>query len=90
MAAAKDGRSWACSGLFSRRRRLAKRFGRGGIPITVPDESLNYGETRFITIGHLDGRMVVTVWTPRAGARRIISLRKANEREQAAYGPRLG
>jgi uncharacterized DUF497 family protein len=61
-----------------------------GDVITVPDERRDYGETRFITIGRLDGRMVVTVWTQRDGARRIISLRKANEREQAAYGPRLG
>lgn len=33
----------------------------------------------------LDGRMVVMVWTLRGEARRIISLRKANEREQARY-----
>ncbi len=61
-----------------------------GDVITVPDERRDYGETRFIIIGRLDGRMVVTVWTQRDGARRIISLRKANESEQAAYGPRLG
>jgi uncharacterized DUF497 family protein len=34
--------------------------------------------------------MVVLVWTPRGADRRVISLRKANDREQAAYGPRLG
>ena len=51
---------------------------------------LDYGEDRFITIGKLDGRMVVVVWTRRSETRRIISLRKANEREKAAYGPRLG
>ncbi|WP_425388002.1 hypothetical protein [Azospirillum halopraeferens] len=34
-------------------------------------------------------RMVVLVWTPRGDARRIISMRKANDREQALYGPRL-
>jgi uncharacterized DUF497 family protein len=39
--------------------------------------------------GRLDGRMVVTVWIPRGAARRIVSLRKANEREQALYGDRL-
>lgn len=49
---------------------------------------MDYGETCFITVGHLDGRMVVTVCTPRAGARRIISMRKANEREQDVYDPR--
>ena len=44
---------------------------------------------RFITIGRLDGRMVVSVWTPRGAGRRLISLRKANDREQALYGDRL-
>ena len=32
---------------------------------------------------------MVIVWTPRGAARRIISMRKANDREQAAYSPRL-
>jgi hypothetical protein len=41
----------------------------------------DYGELRTITVGKLDGRMVVIVWTPRGEARRIISMRKANERE---------
>jgi uncharacterized DUF497 family protein len=34
--------------------------------------------------------MVVMVWTQRGQKRRIISLRKANDREQAFHGPRLG
>ncbi|MFA6964449.1 BrnT family toxin [Bosea sp. (in: a-proteobacteria)] len=50
----------------------------------------DYGEERFVTIGILDGRMVVTVWTDRGDSRRIISMRKANEREQARYQSRLG
>ncbi|HZK98520.1 MAG TPA: BrnT family toxin [Caulobacteraceae bacterium] len=61
-----------------------------GNVLTIADDRLDYGEPRFITIGRLDGRMVVLVWTPRGEDRRIISMRKANEREQAAYGPRLG
>ena len=60
-----------------------------GPTLTIPDDRADYGEPRFITIGHLDGRMVVSVWTPRGAARRIISLRKANDREQALYGDRL-
>ncbi|MBF0341513.1 MAG: BrnT family toxin [Magnetococcales bacterium] len=52
---------------------------------TRQDERKDYGEPRFITIGLLDKRMVVMVWTPRDSARHIISLRKANEREQARY-----
>ena len=57
--------------------------------LTVEDDRQNYGEDRFITIGFLDGRMLILVWTPRSGTRRIISMRKANEREQALYTPRF-
>ena len=60
-----------------------------GATLTVSDDRREDGEDRFITIGFLDARMVVAVWTPRRGARRIISLRKANDREQALYGPRF-
>ena len=60
-----------------------------GATLTVEDDRLDYGEDRFITIGFLDKRMVILVWTPRSGARRIISMRKANESEQALYTPRF-
>ncbi|NGZ29125.1 MAG: BrnT family toxin [Magnetococcales bacterium] len=42
------------------------------------------------TVGKLDDRMVVMVWTLREENHRIISLRKANERERAKYGDRVG
>ncbi|RDE08008.1 BrnT family toxin [Pelagibacterium lacus] len=61
-----------------------------GTTLTVEDDRLDYGEPRFITIGLLDGRMVVIVWTPRDDSYRISSMRKANVREQALYGKRLG
>ncbi len=54
------------------------------------DDRFDYGETRYITIGLLRGRMVVLVWTPRGAARHIISMRKANDREQARFAARLG
>jgi len=60
-----------------------------GATLTVEDDRQDYGEVRQITIGFLDGRMVVMVWTQRGKARRIISLRKANEREQKAYAGRF-
>ena len=60
-----------------------------GPTLTAEDDRQDYGETRLITIGFLDGRMVVTVWTQRGEARRIISLRKANEREQKTYANRF-
>ena len=60
-----------------------------GATITVVDDRKDYGEVRFITIGILLERMVVLVWTERDDARRIISMRKANDREQNVYGKRL-
>ena len=60
-----------------------------GATLTVEDDRQEYGEYRYITIGFLDGAMVVLVWTPRGGVYRIISMRKANERERALYGPRF-
>ncbi|MGA8584011.1 MAG: BrnT family toxin [Roseiarcus sp.] len=59
-----------------------------GPTLTVPSD--RQGENRFFTLGYLNSRMVVIVWTPRDGGRRIISMRKANESEQKLYGPRLG
>ena len=60
-----------------------------GATLTIPDDRKDYGESRFITIGLLDGRMVVSVWRPRGAARRVISLRKANDLEEALCGDRL-
>ena len=60
-----------------------------GPTLTVEDDRKDYGEVRHISIGVLDERMVVLVWTRRDDARRIISMRKANEREQRIYEPRL-
>ncbi len=48
------------------------------------------GRATMITVGLLRGRMVVLVWTQRGAWRRIISMRKANDREQALYPPQTG
>ncbi len=61
----------------------------GDIHLVFEDNRQNYGEVRYIAIGKLRGRMVVLVYTIRAGKYRIISMRKANEREQKAYEDRL-
>jgi uncharacterized DUF497 family protein len=53
--------------------------------MTRPNDRQDYGEDRFISIGHLGGDVVVLVWTPRGEARRIISMRKANGREKAFF-----
>ena len=55
-----------------------------------PDERFDYGESRFITVGLLGRRMVVVVWTPRGADRHVISMRKANAREQRRYGKQMG
>lgn len=60
-----------------------------GNHMTIVDDRKDYGERRFITIGRIAERMVVVVWTPRGTARRIVSMRKANDREQKIYTPRL-
>ena len=60
-----------------------------GLETTQDDVRQAYGERRRVTVGYLDNRMVVVVWTERDGSRRIISLRKANEREQARYAGSL-
>jgi hypothetical protein len=56
-----------------------------GRTITVRDARRDYGEDRFITAGHLAGRCVVLVWTPRDGARRIISMRYAHAQEESRW-----
>jgi uncharacterized DUF497 family protein len=50
------------------------------------DDRRAYGEERVVTVGRLDGRMMVVVWTQRGPDQHVISMRKANEREQARYG----
>jgi hypothetical protein len=60
-----------------------------GRHFTAEDSREDYSEPRYITLGKLDGRMVVMVWTPRGEVRRIVSMRKANEREQARYAHRV-
>lgn len=60
-----------------------------GVHFTGQDTRSNYEEDRFITVGTLDTRLVVLVWTPRGEVRRIISMRKANDREKAFYASYL-
>lgn len=58
--------------------------------VSFEDDRSDYGEWRLITLGTLSGRVVVVVHTPRGDITRIISMRKANEREQKIYQERLG
>jgi uncharacterized DUF497 family protein len=58
-----------------------------GRTVTVQDKRRDYGEDRFITAGHLRGRCVVLVWTPRGAARHIMSMRHAHANEETRWFP---
>lgn len=49
------------------------------------DTRQDYGESRYTAIGYIGDVLHVLVYTPREGARRVISLRRANERERRGY-----
>jgi uncharacterized DUF497 family protein len=61
-----------------------------GTTFTLEDDRRDYGETRYQSFGLLNERLVALVWTPRGEARHIISMRKANEREQKKFKGQLG
>ena len=58
-----------------------------GFHFTRVDDRFDYGEPRFVTVGMLDSRLVVFVWTPRGSASRIISMRHCHEREAKRLRP---
>jgi uncharacterized DUF497 family protein len=60
-----------------------------GVTLEFEDTRKDYGETRVICYGYLDGRMIVVGYTPRGASRHIFSMRKANEREQNRIAPLL-
>ncbi len=49
------------------------------------DDRRDYGETRIILLGIIDNRVLCIVCTLRGSVCRIISARKANQREQKTY-----
>lgn len=51
----------------------------------IDDVSYRYGEERRIATGLIRSRMYVLVYTQRAEALRVISLRRANKREVKRY-----
>lgn len=56
----------------------------------VEDGRFDYGERRVLCFGLLRGRMVVVGYVERDDSRHVFTMRKANEREQARFGERLG
>ena len=57
--------------------------------VTFEDRRFDYGEDRIVTLGVLEGRTVVVTHVLRGESTRIISMRKANRREQKVYQERL-
>lgn len=53
--------------------------------LDFPDDREDYGEERFLTLGLLDGRVVVVVNVLLEDSIRVISLRKADKDEQDIY-----
>jgi len=55
---------------------------------TRPDLRRDYGEPRFNTFGYLRGRLITFCWTIRDRRIRVISMRKANDREKREFETR--
>jgi hypothetical protein len=56
-----------------------------GNALVAPDDRRDYGEERFVSIGPINGRLHVLIFTARDATVRVISLRKANKREVKQY-----
>jgi len=54
--------------------------------MVFPDTRKEYGETRYIALCYLDRRLHVLCFTETQTGIRVISFRKANEREANRYG----
>lgn len=52
----------------------------------IADDRKNYPELRLVAVGYLDVRLHVMCFTPQRDGIRVISFRKANEREARKYG----
>lgn len=53
--------------------------------VTFADDRFDYGESRWITFGRIDRRLFAVAHTTRGETIRIISARKANDRERMRY-----
>jgi hypothetical protein len=52
---------------------------------TWPDLRRDYGELRYNSYGYLDSVLCTYCFTPRGSRTRIISMRRANDRERKKY-----
>jgi uncharacterized DUF497 family protein len=56
-----------------------------GETVTTLDDRFDYGESRYVTVGVLSGRVVVIAHTETQEVIRIISVRKATKHEATSY-----
>ena len=56
-----------------------------GTSLIKEDTRKDYGESRFLALGKIQGRLHAVVFTPRNDKVHVISLRKANAREIQHY-----
>jgi len=61
-----------------------------GDVFTIEDTRFDYGETRYITFGLLQYRVIVVAHTDENGVTRIISARKATKNEENIYFKEIG
>jgi len=57
--------------------------------LDAEDVRRDYGEERRLTLGKIEGRLYAVAYTVRGGIVRLISARKANERERRRYDETL-
>jgi len=53
--------------------------------VTWQDTRIDYGEARMSGLGYLGERLYSVIFVDRGDIRRVISLRKANKREERTY-----
>jgi len=56
-----------------------------GLVLERADRRRDYGENRLVALGEVEGLVLAVVFTTREAMLRIISARKANRNEKAAY-----
>ncbi|MES2186308.1 MAG: BrnT family toxin [Pseudomonadota bacterium] len=79
---AKNARNIAERGLSFE---MAAEFDFSGAIVEEDDRKV-YAEVRYVAVGYLGPRLHVLCFTPMDGGIRVISFRKANNREIKAYG----
>ncbi len=54
-------------------------------PVVIEDDRYDYGETRLIALGRINGAPYAVVYTMRGEVMRLISFRRAHEEEIARH-----